>query len=149
MGLGPARRWGLTEEQWSTATRCPGWDVAALYAHHSVFPLAMSVPPPPVDGPVGEPFTAIEVLMRFNAPDGVAHSMAGTVADGAVSEATAYTRRELVDRFIVDGPTRAAVVAPSQGDRSRALARLWWSRHAGGSAADRAAGGARPCRRVH
>lgn len=80
----------------------------------------MSVPPPPVDGPFGEPFTAIEILRRFNAPDGVAHSMAGTVADGAVSEATAYTRRELVDRFIVDGPralqwlrqAKATVVAP-------------------------------------
>jgi hypothetical protein len=76
---------GLTEEQWSRATRCPGRDVAALYAHHSGFPLAMSAPPPLVDGPVGEPLTAIEILRLFNAPDGVAHSMAGTVSDGAVS----------------------------------------------------------------
>jgi uncharacterized protein (TIGR03083 family) len=111
---------GLTEEQWSTATRCPGWDVAALYAHHSVFPLAMSAPPPPVDGPVGEPLTAIEILRRFNAEDGVAHSMAGTVADGAVSEAAAHTRRELIDRFSVHGPralqglcqAKATVVVP-------------------------------------
>jgi Mycothiol maleylpyruvate isomerase N-terminal domain len=28
----------LTENQWSTTTRYPGWDVAALYAHHSFFP---------------------------------------------------------------------------------------------------------------
>jgi len=111
---------GLTEEQWSMATRCPGWDVAALYAHHSVFPLAMSAPPPPVDGLVAEPLTAIEILRRFNAPDGVAHSMAGTVAEGAVSEATAYTRRELVDRFSVHRPralqglrqAKATVVVP-------------------------------------
>ena len=27
----------LTEQQWSTASRCPGWDVAALYAHASAF----------------------------------------------------------------------------------------------------------------
>lgn len=102
------------------ATRCQGWDVAALYAHHSVFPLARSAPPPPVDGPVGEPLTATEILRRFNAPDGVAHSMAGTVADRAVSEATAYTRRELVDRFSVHGPralqglrqAKATVVVP-------------------------------------
>lgn len=94
----------LTEEQWSTGTRCPGWDVAALYAHYSAFPLALSAPLPLPDGPVGEPVTAVEVLRRFNAPDGVAHTMAETVADGAVSEAAAHTRRELVDRFSVHGP---------------------------------------------
>lgn len=111
---------GLAEEQWSVATRCPGWDVAALYAHHSVFPVAMSAPPPPVDDPVGEPLTAVEILRRFNAPDGVAHSMAGTVADTAVSEAAAHTRRDLVDRFSVHGPralrglrqAKATVVVP-------------------------------------
>jgi uncharacterized protein (TIGR03083 family) len=110
---------GLTEEQWSVATRCPGWDVAALYAHHSVFPVAMSAPPPG-DGPVGEPLTAVGILRRFNAPDGVAHSMAGTVADTAVSEAAARTRRELIDRFSVHGPrtlqglrqAKATVVVP-------------------------------------
>lgn len=111
---------GLTEEQWSVATRCPGWDVAALYAHHSVFPLAMSAPLPPGDGPVGEPLTAVEILKRFNAPDGVAHSMAKTVADTAVWEATAHTRRDLVGRFIAYGPralrglrqAKATVVVP-------------------------------------
>lgn len=94
----------LTEEQWSTGTRCPGWDVAAVYAHYSAFPLAMSTLPPPPDGPVGEPVTAVEILRRFNAPDGAAHTMAETVADRAVSEAAAHTRRELVDRFSVHGP---------------------------------------------
>lgn len=94
----------LTEEQWSRTTRCPGWDVAALYAHHSTVPLAMSSLPPLPDGPVGEPVTAVEVLRRFNAPAGVAHTMAETVADGAVSEAAQHSRRELVDRFGVVGP---------------------------------------------
>jgi uncharacterized protein (TIGR03083 family) len=94
----------LTEEQWATATRCPGWDVAALYAHHSGFPLLMSALPSSADGTVKEPLTAVEVVRRFNAPNGVAHSMAGTVADGADLEAARHTRRELVDRFIVHGP---------------------------------------------
>lgn len=94
----------LTEEQWSTATRCPGWDVAALYAHHSAFPLALSAPLPPRDDPMGEPVTAGEILRGFNAPDGVAHTMAGTVADHALSQAAALTRNELVDRFGVHGP---------------------------------------------
>ena len=94
----------LTEQQWSTGTRCPGWDVAAVYAHYSVFPLMMSTAPPVPDGPIGEPLTAVEIVRQFNAPGGAAHTMAETVANGAVSEATAHTRRELVDRFSVHGP---------------------------------------------
>jgi hypothetical protein len=61
----------LTEEQWSTATRRPGWDVAAVYAHHSASPLALSTLPPPPDSPVGELVTAVELLRRRNAPDGL------------------------------------------------------------------------------
>lgn len=94
----------LTEEQWSTGTRCPGWDVAAVYAHYSVFPLFMSAAPPLPDGPVGEPVTAVEIVRRFNAPDGAAHTRAETLADEVVSDAAAHTRRELVDRFSVHGP---------------------------------------------
>ncbi|HEV7450005.1 MAG TPA: hypothetical protein VGO16_01155 [Pseudonocardiaceae bacterium] len=33
---------------------------------------------------------AVEILRRFNAPEGVAHTMAETVADRAVSEAAAH-----------------------------------------------------------
>jgi uncharacterized protein (TIGR03083 family) len=94
----------LTEGQWSTGTRCPGWDVAAVYAHYSVFPLFMSVTPPLSDDPIGEPVTAIEILRRFNAPDGAAHTMAETMADWVLSDAAAHTRGELVDRFSVHGP---------------------------------------------
>lgn len=95
---------GLTEDQWSTATRCPGWDVAALYAHTGVFPRHMSAPLPLLDDLVGEPVTAGELLQRFNAPEGVALTMAGTVADRAVSDAAAHTRKELVDWFSGHGP---------------------------------------------
>jgi uncharacterized protein (TIGR03083 family) len=94
----------LTEQQWSAATRCSGWDVAAVYAHYSVFPLNMSAPLQLPDGPGGEPVTAVEVVRRFNAPDGAAHTMAETVADGAITEAATHTRRELIDRFSVHGP---------------------------------------------
>jgi uncharacterized protein (TIGR03083 family) len=94
---------GLTENQWSTATRCPGWTVAALYAHHSVFPRDMSAPLPSSDA-MGDPVTAGELLRRFNAPEGVAHTMAETIADQVVSDAAEHTRRELIDRFSVHGP---------------------------------------------
>ncbi len=95
----------LTDEQWSRPTRCPGWDVAALFAHHSAFPQALNAPPPTVDGSLtaGEPVTAGEILRRFNSPDGVAHTMAGTVADQAVSDVSQCSRGELVDRFAVHG----------------------------------------------
>lgn len=95
---------GLTENQWSTATRCPGWDVAALYAHYSAFPRDMNAPLPLLDDPVGKPITAGELLRRFNAPDGVAHTMAETIAGQVISDAAEHTRTELVDRFSVHGP---------------------------------------------
>lgn len=93
----------LTEEQWSKPTRCPGWDVAAVYAHHSEFPHALSAPPPlPAEG--GDVVTAVEVLRRYNVPNGVAHTMAPLVADRAVSAAGRYTRSELIERFAGHGP---------------------------------------------
>lgn len=94
----------MTDEQWSTGTRCGRWDVAALYAHHSAFPAALIAPPPLPAGPVGEPVSAVEVLRRFNASGGVAETMAGAVADAAVAEAAQHGRRDLVDRFGVVGP---------------------------------------------
>ncbi|MGH3902652.1 MAG: maleylpyruvate isomerase N-terminal domain-containing protein [Pseudonocardiaceae bacterium] len=63
---GPPSLPPLREDQWSTATRCPGWDVAALHTHHSAFPLALSAPLPLLDDPVGEPVTAGEILRRYN-----------------------------------------------------------------------------------
>jgi len=94
----------LTDEQWSTPTRCTGWDVAAVYAHHSACPLAMSEPPPLVETAAEQPLTAVEILRRFNSPGGVAHSMAETVAEVAVADVGTHTRRELVERFVGRGP---------------------------------------------
>lgn len=97
---------GLTEHQWSAPTRCSGWGVAATYAQHSAFPLALATPLP--GGSVGEPLTAVEVLRRLNAPGGVAYAMAEAVADSAAEDTAGVLRRELVERFGVQGP--AAVV---------------------------------------
>ncbi|MEU1373839.1 maleylpyruvate isomerase N-terminal domain-containing protein [Streptomyces triculaminicus] len=99
----------LTEDQWTAATRCPGWDVAAVYAHHSTFPRDMDGPLPPsmsssLEEPLEEPVTAVEALRRFNAPGGLAYAAAGAVADRAVSGATEAGRGELVERFAVRGP---------------------------------------------
>lgn len=93
----------LTDEQWSRPTRCPGWDVVAVYAHHSEFPHTLSAPPPmPAGG--SDVVTAVEVLRRYNVPNGVAHTMARLVADRAISAAGQRTRSELIERFAVHGP---------------------------------------------
>lgn len=92
----------LTEEQWTAETRCDGWDVAALYAHASMF-LKQDMPLPEEDAP-GNPVTAVEILRSFNEPGGVAHAMAEATADQAVADAAQHSRSELVQRFTVNGP---------------------------------------------
>lgn len=93
---------GLTAAEWVRPTRCTGWDVRALYAHHAAFPALLDVPLPAA-GP-GTPRTAVDILAGFNAPHGVAHTMAPAVADAAVAEAGRASTAELVDRFAVRGP---------------------------------------------
>ena len=96
---------GLTEQQWCTPTRCPGWDVACVYAHASLFPLHLSTPPTaPADEPVGTPVTAVQLLRQFNTPTGVATTMATTNADNAVTDAAQHSRAQIVERFTVHGP---------------------------------------------
>lgn len=101
---------GLTDADWARPTRCSGWHVAALYAHHAAFPRALSAPPPLPPGPVPDPVTATEVLRRFNAPGGLATTMAPAVAAGAVAAAAGASAAELVDRFAVTGPEAIATL---------------------------------------
>jgi uncharacterized protein (TIGR03083 family) len=102
----------LTEREWSAPTRCPSWDVAAVYAHVSVFPTAaVAVSNDPSHRRAGgEPVTAVELLARFNAPGGVAHTMAEPVAEAASAEAAAHDRPQLVDRFASAGPRAVAAL---------------------------------------
>ena len=95
----------LRESEWATPTRCPGWTVAAIYAHASMFPrmLATEAPPPLPDAAVGQPLTAAEVLRRFNRPDGVAHTMSASIADAAVKDAAGHQPEAIVARFADDG----------------------------------------------
>ena len=94
----------LSEAQWSAASRCPGWDVACLYAHHSQFLLAMSAPPPLAPGASGQPQSAVQVLRAFNAPGGVASTASPAVAGQAVREAAQHQPAELAARFTRLGP---------------------------------------------
>ena len=107
---GTWRNWGMLGQSmndagWAAATRCPGWNVAALYAHHSQFPVAMSAAPPPSPAnPAGEPLTAAELLRRFNAPGGLAAASAAAVAEQAVAEADRSGHDRLVEHFTVTAP---------------------------------------------
>ena len=94
---------GLGKEQWSSTTRCPGWDVAALFAHVGMFPRAI-VDPPPRDVGNEPAITAVEILRGFNAPGGAAHGMAEQVAEAAVSIAAQLGPQALVAFFAEDGP---------------------------------------------
>jgi uncharacterized protein (TIGR03083 family) len=94
----------LAEDQWSTATRCPGWDVAAIFAHVGMFPRAIIDPPPGNEGSSEPPITAVDILRGFNAPGGTAHGMAEQVAGAAVATAAQLGPPALVALFAEDGP---------------------------------------------
>ena len=96
---------GLTDAEWSMPSRCTGWDVAALFAHVGVFPQAV-LDPPHADG--GDPVTAVDILRGFNAPTGVAYTMADQVADHAVALAAQVGRPGLVAFFAEGGPRAIA-----------------------------------------
>ena len=94
----------MTEPQWSAASRCPGWDVACLYAHHSQFLLALTAPPPAAPEVSGQPQSAVQVLRAFNAPHGIASTAAPAVADQASRDAAQHQPAELAERFTRLGP---------------------------------------------
>jgi uncharacterized protein (TIGR03083 family) len=93
----------LAPPDWCRPTRCDGWDVRAVYAHHSVFPVALANPPTVSESP-GSPLSAAQVLRHFNKPDGVAHTQARRVADSASEQAASLGVEELVGRFSDQGP---------------------------------------------
>jgi uncharacterized protein (TIGR03083 family) len=99
----------LSDRQWETPSRCEGWTVANLFAHHSLSPLSMAgPPPPPADGISVTSLSAADVLKGFNRPGGVAHRMAKPVAGHAVAEAQRVSRSELVERFSAIAPATVA-----------------------------------------
>ncbi|HET6965734.1 MAG TPA: maleylpyruvate isomerase N-terminal domain-containing protein [Acidimicrobiales bacterium] len=101
----------LSPEEWRAPSRCPGWRVADLYAHHSAFPVALagSPPPAPEEAPAGL-LSAVDILRGFNRPGGPAHEMAGAVADMAAEEAARTGQAELLKRFSVTAPSAIAAL---------------------------------------
>lgn len=89
----------LTDEQWSTPTRCTGWDVRALVAHLCPDPAMFDeLDGAVVDAPA-EVVDGAETLRRFNEPGGIAHTAADDLAGQAVSDAGQLSAEAAVDRF--------------------------------------------------
>jgi uncharacterized protein (TIGR03083 family) len=114
--LGGAWAWwadtlgGLDDEQWYQPTRLDGWDVAALVAHHAVLVRAVRVfAGQPTDEEPATP-TAAAMLRRFNEPQGVAHTLAGAVAQRARQLAMTESAEALRATFTVDAPAALTAV---------------------------------------
>jgi uncharacterized protein (TIGR03083 family) len=89
----------LTSEEWSTPTRCSGWDVAALLAHVCPDPAMFDrLNAAIVDGPAAVT-DAAEMLRRFNEPDGISHTSADSLAEQAVADAEELTPDAAAARF--------------------------------------------------
>jgi len=86
----------LTPQQWSTATRCTPWDVRGLVSHRcpdlSLFDMLNAT----TDGRAAVA-DAAEMPRRFNAPGGIAHTSADSIAERTTAAAT--TSRRGCDAF--------------------------------------------------
>jgi uncharacterized protein (TIGR03083 family) len=89
----------LTVEQWSTPTRCGGWDVAALLAHVCPDPAMFDMLSSAVIDEPPAVSDAAEMLRRFNEADGIAHTTADTLAEQAITDAAALTPEAAAGRF--------------------------------------------------
>jgi uncharacterized protein (TIGR03083 family) len=106
---------GLGRSEWETPSRCEGWDVACLYAHHSLFPVALGASPRSNPDDEGmRVLSAPEILKGYNIEGGAAHTMAGMVAERASRDAGLLGREEIVDRF--DEPAAQAARALGGAD---------------------------------
>lgn len=103
----------LSAEEWSTPTRCEGWDVAALLAHVCPDPAMFARLAEAVVDPPAAVTDAAVLLRRFNAPDGVANTNAGSLAEQARSDAAALTPEVAARRFAESARTLRATAVPA------------------------------------
>jgi hypothetical protein len=89
----------LTPQQWSTATRCRPWDVRALVAHMCPEPSMFDMLNAATTDHPAAVTDAAEMLRRFNAPGGIAHTSADRLAEQATSDAARLTPDAAVTRF--------------------------------------------------
>jgi uncharacterized protein (TIGR03083 family) len=88
----------LDDAGWSAPTRLPGWDVRALYAHHSQYAVMLTLlAASPAEAPADH--DAASLLRYFNEPGGLATTAAPGVQERALADATSRETGELVARF--------------------------------------------------
>jgi uncharacterized protein (TIGR03083 family) len=103
----------LDDASWHRDTRLPGWDVAALSAHASLLVQGLGIltaQPVPSEPTVR---TARDMLRSFNAPGGLATTLAATLAALARQQAAATPVDGLVAIFAVNGPHVIGTIAAS------------------------------------
>lgn len=104
----------LTPDEWTTPTRCEGWDVAALLAHVCPEPATFDrLTGAAIDGPAAVTDAAAQ-LRRFNEPDGVANTNAEGLAEQAVSESPALTPQSAAQRFEESARVLRATPMPAE-----------------------------------
>jgi hypothetical protein len=111
----------LAATEWRTKTRCACWDVHALVAHVCPDPAMFDMlAGATVDGPAAVT-EAAELLRRFNAPDGIAHTMADELAAQAIADAETLTPDVIVRRFNDSAARLRAVTISDQPIRYPAV----------------------------
>ena len=100
----------LDEASWRAPTRLGSWDVAAVFAHASRFPEALTRLTAARREGAPDWTAASDLLRAFNEPGGVAHTAAAAVEEGATVEAASVAPAVLVERFARDGPAALQVL---------------------------------------
>ncbi|QBJ97897.1 hypothetical protein ERC79_19565 [Rhodococcus sp. ABRD24] len=93
----------LTDEQWMTETRLPGWTVRDLYVHVTPDVMIAMLAQPAVDG-VAEVTSAAEMLRVFNAETVAAETLHAQLAELVREAAVDVSRESLIERFDVELP---------------------------------------------
>ena len=114
--LAEAWRWWATTltdldaAAWRLETRLPGWDVAALVAHTSLLVRGLSfLSSRPIDAAPAMR-SAGEMLRHFNAPGGVATTLADEIAEMSRRQSTLTPPDDLIALFAVTAPAVIAAV---------------------------------------
>ncbi|GAB3754122.1 maleylpyruvate isomerase N-terminal domain-containing protein [Microlunatus parietis] len=104
----------LTEADWRRPTRCDGWDIEALFAHHAGYPIALRTRP--AEAPGGAVVTAVDVLRGYNVPGSPeVEQVAAAVADGARRQVTALGQERLLAAFAEDARAATGWLAETPG----------------------------------
>jgi uncharacterized protein (TIGR03083 family) len=115
------RQWAVTgrdlrPEDWLLPTRCPGWTVAALYAHASGWTATLAgLAPLPADA-IPSDTSATALLLRVNAPGRPGDEWDDRIARHAIDRAAATEPEALVAPFDDASRTVAEQLGRLDGD---------------------------------